>query len=214
MLGQILSSVLEFRQDEENHIIKQIYEANISQLAKSLQKHVSIIDALTCDEIKILNMTHVSGCILTYEGMTTLLVPCSNQMQIEGLLEFIKNNIKNAINSTASLSELYAPAKEFEKVASGLMLVILSNMEKNYIIWLKPERKQTMNWTGNQEKPVEIIQGGYMNFSPRNSFETWAEVVSGTSENWSLTEKNAVKRLKEEITHSINEKAGVLKSMN
>ncbi len=71
-----------------------------------------------------------------------------------------------------------------------------------------------MNWTGNQEKPVEIIQGGYMNFSPRNSFETWAEVVSGTSENWSLTEKNAVKRLKEEITHSINEKAGVLKSMN
>jgi len=53
-----------------------------------------------------------------------------------------------------------------------------------------------------------------MNLSPRNSFETWAEVVSGTSENWSLTEKNAVKRLKEEITHSINEKAGVLKSMN
>jgi len=131
MLGQILSSVLEFKQGEENHIIKQIYEANISQLAKSLQKHVSIIDALTFDEIKILNMTDVSGCILTYEGMTKLLVPCSNQMQIEGLLDFIKNNIKNAINSTASLSELYAPAKEFEKVASGLMLVVLSNMEKN-----------------------------------------------------------------------------------
>jgi len=131
MLGQILSSVLEFKQGEENHIIKQIYEANISQLAKSLQKHVSIIDALTCDEIKILNMTHVSGCILTYEGMTTLLGPSPNQMQIEGLLDFIKNNIKNAINSTASLSELYAPAKEFEKVASGLMLVVLSNMEKN-----------------------------------------------------------------------------------
>lgn len=71
-----------------------------------------------------------------------------------------------------------------------------------------------MNWTGNQEKPVEIIQGGYMNLSPRSSFETWAEVVSGTSENWSLTEKNVVKRLKEEITYSINEKAGVLKSMN
>ena len=71
-----------------------------------------------------------------------------------------------------------------------------------------------MNWTGNQEKPVEIIQGGYMNLSPRNSFKTWAEVVSGTSENWSLTEKNAVKRLKEEITYYINENAGVLKSMN
>ena len=53
-----------------------------------------------------------------------------------------------------------------------------------------------------------------MNLSPRNSFETWAEVVSGTSENWSLTEKNAVKRLKDEITYSINEKAGVIKSMN
>ena len=53
-----------------------------------------------------------------------------------------------------------------------------------------------------------------MNLSPRSSFETWAEVVSGTSENWSLTEKNVVKRLKEEITYSINEKAGVLKSMN
>ena len=72
MLGQILSSALEFRQDEENHIIQQIYEANISQLAKSLQKHVSIIDALTCDEITILNMTNASGCILVYEGMTTL----------------------------------------------------------------------------------------------------------------------------------------------
>ena len=53
-----------------------------------------------------------------------------------------------------------------------------------------------------------------MNLSPRNSFKTWAEVVSGTSENWSLTEKNAVKRLKEEITYYINENAGVLKSMN
>ena len=214
MLGQILSSALEFRQDEENHIIQQIYEANISQLAKSLQKHVSIIDALTCDEITILNMTNASGCILVYEGMTTLLGQCPNQMQIEGLLDFIKNNIKDAIYSTASLSELYPTAKEFEKVASGLMLVVLSNMEENYIIWLKPESKQTMNWAGNPEKPVEVNQGGYMNLSPRRSFETWAEVVSGTSENWSLTEKNSVKRLKEEITYSINEKAGVIKSMN
>lgn len=214
MLGQILSSALEFRQDEENQITKQIYETNISQLAKSLQKHDSIISALTSDEVTILNMTNASGCILVYDGKTILLGHCPNEIQIEGLLDFIKTNTREAIYSTASLSEIYPPAKEFEKVASGLMLAVLSNMEENYIIWLKPERKQTMNWAGNPEKPVEVNQGGYMNLSPRRSFETWAEVVSGTSENWSLTEKNAVKRLKEEITYSINEKAGVIKSMN
>lgn len=214
MLGQILSSALEFRQDEENQTIQQIYETNISKLAKSLKKHDSIIDALTKDEITILNVTNASGCILVYEGKTTLLGQCPDKCQLDGLLDYIKNNTREAIQATSSLSELYPPAKEFEKVASGLILTVLSDIEENYIIWLKPERKQTMNWAGNPEKLVEVNKDGYMNLSPRRSFETWAEIVSGTSETWNLTEKNAVKRLKEEITYSINEKAGVIKVMN
>lgn len=214
MLGQILSSALEFRQDEENQTVKQVYETNISQLAKSLKKHDSIIDALTKDEITILNVTSASGCILVYEGKTAVLGQCPDKSQIEGLLDYVKNNTREAVQATSNLSELYPPAKEFEKVASGLMLTVLSDIEENYIIWLKPERKQRMNWAGNPEKPVEINQDGHMNLSPRRSFETWAEIVSGTSETWNLTEQNAVKRLKEEITYSINEKAGVIKIMN
>jgi chemotaxis family two-component system sensor kinase Cph1 len=50
--------------------------------------------------------------------------------------------------------------------------------------------------------------------SPRNSFEEWSQMVTGTSKKWTNEEVKSVVRLRSEITYAINQKAGAIRLLN
>lgn len=215
MLGQILSSALEFRQDEENQLVLQNYKNNLAVIAKSLQKNTSIADALTqTGESNLLDITNASGAVLFYEEKIIRLGATPNNLQLTRLANWIKGNVEDGMFVTTELSSSYPQAKAFESIASGMLVTVLSRELGEYIIWFKPELIQTVNWAGNPDKPVETDASGLMHMSPRRSFDLWSETVSGTAASWTNEELISVAKLKEEITYAVNEKAGTIRVMN
>jgi chemotaxis family two-component system sensor kinase Cph1 len=214
LIGQILSSALEFRQDEENQQQSQAFKSTVDQLSKYLLKSFSIEEALTQQDVTLINAVDAEGAVLVYENSIIKLGNTPNDEQLGKLLVWINGNLGESFHFTNNLASVYPEAAAYRDVASGLMISVLSREMNEYVLWFKPERIQTIKWAGNPDKPVELNANGMMMISPRNSFEEWIETVSGTSINWSNEEIKSAARLREEITYAINQKAGAIRQLN
>ncbi|TWR28448.1 GAF domain-containing protein [Mucilaginibacter achroorhodeus] len=214
LIGQILSSALEFRQDEENQMVMERYKSAVDQLSRLMLKDDSIEFALTANDVTLLDATDASGAVLMLEGNLIKLGQTPNDEQLKGLIGWVKANIIDSLFYTTKLPGVYPPANEFKDVASGVMVYTLSRELDEYVIWFKPEQLKTIKWAGNPDKPVEVDANGNRTLSPRNSFEEWSETVSATSVPWSNEEVKSVIRLRSELAYALNQKAGAIRLLN
>ncbi len=214
LIGQILSSALEFRQDEENQKMNEQFKNNVEALAKTLQKNVSVEAALTAETITLMDITHATGATLVYENNISRLGKTPDDLQLKPLLKWIKDNINESIYYTDNLSSVYPEAALYKHTASGLLVSVLSKELNEYVLFFKPETTQTVNWAGNPEKPATVNTNGVMSILPRNSFAVWRQTVMGTSEKWGAEEIKSVLQLKEEVMYATNMKAGAIRLLN
>jgi len=214
LIGQILSSALEFRQDEANKNLQDRFNANVDALSKLMFKYESIEEALSGESITLIDAVEASGAVLVYEGNMVKLGKTPDEVQLQQLFKWIKANVTETFYYTNELPEVYAEAAAFKHAASGIMVLTLSHDLSEYIVWFKPEHIQTIKWAGNPDKPVEVSADGTMKISPRKSFEVWAQQVSGKSQPWLDEEIKSAMRLKAEVSYAINQKAGAIRMLN
>ncbi|WP_317173756.1 ATP-binding protein [Mucilaginibacter rigui] len=214
LIGQILSSALEFRQDEENQLTQELFKSAVDQLSRLMLKDNSIDDALTAHSVNLLNAVDATGAVLIFDNNVTKLGVTPNDQQITSLVAWIKRNVTDNFYYTNQLPLEYPEAALYRNVASGVMVTTLSREMGEYVIWFKPEQLETITWAGNPEKPVEINTEGASHISPRHSFEAWSQTVSGISKKWTNEEIKSVVRLRSEITYAINQKAGAIRLLN
>ncbi|WP_374948610.1 ATP-binding protein [Mucilaginibacter sp.] len=214
LIGQILSSALEFRQDEENQQLQERYKGAVDQLSRLMLKDNSVDHALTGHNVNLLNTVDATGAVLLFENNITKLGVTPNDAQLAGLVNWITNNVNETFYYTSKLPAEYQEATMFRNVASGMMVSTISKEMGEYVIWFKPEQLETITWAGNPDKPVTISNDGFAHISPRNSFEEWSQTVTGTSKKWSNEEVKSVVRLRSEINYAINQKAGAIRLLN
>lgn len=214
LIGQILSSALEFRQDEENEFINKSFSASLEKITKLLQENELVEDALTQGSTTILNLTHADGVVFNYNQKQTKIGQLPTDEQLRGLIEWAKDTIIDSIYYTDNLSSVYSPAADFINVGSGLLICTLSRELREFMIWFKPEKLHTVKWAGDPQKPVEFDPKGLSVISPRNSFAVWTQEVTGRSESWMPEEINSVIKLRDEIIYAVNQKAGALRLLN
>lgn len=214
LIGQILSSALEFRQDEENQRVIDRLKASVDELVKLMQKHSNIEEALTGHETTLMDVTDASGAVLLYENNITKLGATPNSAQLLRLISWLKTNITEPVFYTNQFSSVYPEAAAYANIASGILVCTLSRELNEYAIWFKPEQLQVVNWAGDPDKPADITENDITTISPRKSFEVWSKTVMETSASWTNEELQSVMRLKGEIMYSINQKASEIRILN
>jgi len=214
LIGQILSSALEYRQDEEDSEVIAQFKDTSSVLSEHLNRDKYLVEAITGHKTTILDITKATGVAIIFDnGLQTLGNVPANE-DIETLAEWLKKSSDETIYYTHRLSEIFHPAKKYKEIASGILSCVLSKELGEMIIWFKPEQITTVNWAGNPEKPVTTTENGLMSLSPRKSFETWAQVVNNTSERWMPEEIASVLRIREIIITDVNKKANEVRLLN
>ncbi len=214
LIGQIVSSALEFRLHEEDQEQREHFKTHLFNLSHYLHANKSIADALVSGNSTMLDMTHASGAVLVYKQKFSLIGDTPDENQLVDLLKWVKENITEKVYATTSLSASYPPAFHYKEVASGMLLVVLSRELEEYAIWFKPEVFQSISWAGNPDKPATIDADGSMDLSPRMSFQAWSQSVLSTSNNWSMEELDAVNALQQEVLRAVNVKAGAIEMIN
>lgn len=214
LIGQVLSSALEFRQDEANKHLHDSFTANVDALSKLMLKFNSIEEALTGQYVTIMDAVDAGGAVLAFENNTIALGTTPDDEQLKALIEWIKGNITETFFFTNELPALHPESGAYKHVASGIMVLTLSHDLSEYIIWFKPEHIQTITWAGNPDKPAEVGADGTLTISPRKSFQAWSQQVSGKSQPWLDEEIKSAMRLKAEVSYAINQKASAIRILN
>jgi len=214
LIGEILSSALEYRQTEEDSEVIEQFKDTAAVLLEHLNKDKYLVDALTSHSKTLLDVTKGTGVAIIYENVLKTIGRVPDDGAIFELANWIKTNSDESIYYTHRLSEIFHPAKEYKSIASGILACSISKDPDEIIIWFKPEQITTVNWAGNPDKPASQSENGMANLSPRKSFEIWSKVVDNTSEKWLPEEITSVLRLREIIVTYINKKANEIRLLN
>lgn len=214
LLAQVMS--LELASKENNEDLDYKIKLNLiqSKFIESIPRSESFVDSLVNEEFNLLNLVSAEGVAICSDGHLTSIGNTAGEVDIQELIEWVEARIKNNVFYTDSLPNIYPLAEKFKDVASGLLVVDISKIQKNYILWFRPEVIQTVNWGGNPNQLVEVEQDGSLRLSPRKSFELWQEAVRLKSLPWKQCEIDAALELRSAIVGIVLRKAAELAKIN
>ncbi|WP_293310544.1 ATP-binding protein [Pedobacter sp. UBA5917] len=214
LIGQILSSALEYRQDEEDAEVIAKFKDTARVLTEHLGRDKYLVEAITTHKTSILDVTKASGVAIIFENELKTLGSVPTDDEIWELTNWLRDTSDESIYYTHRLPEIHLPAKKYKAIASGILACTLNKELGEMIIWFKPEMISNVNWAGNPEKPATPSENGLLSLSPRKSFEIWSQVVNNTSEKWFAEEISSVLRIREIIITDINKKANEIRQLN
>jgi len=213
LVGQVLSSAISFRQQEEDQNLLSKSRESISTLTRSLLHGSSIPDALFAAEGELLKVVGATGAAFVFEKKTYTMGQVPGEKFLNELCEWLSIHVDDCYANSNLVAE-YPAAKEQQDTVSGLLTCRLSKELNEFIIWFRPERIAYVNWAGNPEKPTSNTESGLMTISPRESFKVWSQEVHQHSLPWEPGDHAAANQLREEINFAISRRATELRVLN
>ncbi|MEG4808792.1 PAS domain S-box protein [Microcoleus sp. F8-D3] len=200
LLAKFVNLELSYKQEGEDRE----YAINLKELCHKFvtnisQKH-SFIEGLLKYRDELLALVGASGGVVCANENLTTIGKTPDLVEIKNLIAWVKTQINNDIFYTDFLSKLYPPSGNFKEVASGLLVLTISEIKNYYILWFRPEVIQTINWAGELEWSIKLKPDGSRLRSPRNSFELWQETVRLKSLPWQRCEIEIARELRVAIT--------------
>ncbi len=107
---------------------------------------------------------------------------------IAGLLSLAETVSDGHIWATHRLSNYALDAEHYSDVASGVLVVPLSQRPRDYLFFFRKQIIHTLDWAGNPDKSYETGPLGDR-LTPRKSFAIWKETVRRQSAPWTDEER-------------------------
>ncbi len=148
LLAQVSSAHLAFLAEVEDreHLIS-LNEA-LTRTAAKIGGTTPPIAALAKNEVDLLALVGAGGAVVWRSGHGLPIGQTPPEQELPGLIGWIRRGAGPLI-ATDRLSQLYAPAKPYADVASGLLALEVSRDADEYVLWFRPEVLQSVNWGGD-----------------------------------------------------------------
>ena len=168
-----------------------LHDRLMVQLAESasLIEHFDTMIALVGDVI-----AH-DGASAFIDGQYIARGSAPDFLQFKDVLPLFNSGATSSVVSSSALGEAVPGASRFGRIAAGALAIPVSRRPRDYIVFWRRERKQTVTWAGKPHKHAEVGPNG-IRLTPRKSFEAWQEVVDGKSLPWSEDELRAAESLR------------------
>jgi two-component system, chemotaxis family, sensor kinase Cph1 len=214
-LGQVMSLELSGKEDNEDLDYKMKLKSLQSQFIESISEAENSIEGLIGNPSNLLALVNASGAVVYCDKEQIAIGQTPVQSELQELLTWTAAQMQGeSIYQTNCLSQVYPRAEQFKDVCSGMLALCISQVQKFYILWFRPEVMQTVNWGGNPNKPVEVDNNGEMRLSPRKSFALWQELVSSQAIPWKRCEIETALELRSSIVGIVLKGADELARVN
>ena len=162
--------------------------------------------ALTSHGSDLMALTGAHGAAIVLDQSCTLVGNTPSADQVLDFTAWLQQSARGDVFATSSAVSIYPPASHFAACASGIVAVSISKLHDSYVLWFRPEVVQSVRWAGDPQKPV--AQGkGDLTIHPRNSFESWMQILRGHSLPWLPEEINAASAFRAAILEVVLRRA-------
>ncbi len=212
-LAHMLSLQVSNKESDEQHEYKLRLHQEHRLLADAMALHAEFHPVLIQSKGSTFAGIEAGGAALLLNDMVYLRGETPDEDTVRALAPLLAEHIEPSVWSTDHLSKLFPGWDACAEVASGVLAARLSRQTPAYVLWFRPEEKQTMSWAGDPTKPMETGPHGDR-LTPRKSFQLWQEEVSGKSLPWLACEIDAARMLRQTILETEVRRAEQLVRLN
>jgi len=171
-----------------------------TRLFRQVSTHSNFVEELNRFSPTLLDVFECGGAAICFEGQTIALGQTPPPADLSRLVEWLRANTNQNVFSTDSLARL-APelGLAVRATASGVLAINLAQDSRDYILWFRPEKVQTVTWAGRHAKNETTVDGQVF-LSPRQSFEAWKEHVQLMAAPWRVLEIEAAHEIRLHVT--------------
>ena len=178
---------------------RKLAERGINRLQTRLMSHLAegrhLSDSLLAVSQDIGAVIPHDGMVLCEDGVMNTIGSVPSREDCEGLIKFLDRSVSSEVFATEHIAGIYPPGQAFAEQASGLLVIPVSRMPRDYLMLLRRQVHESVSWAGDPHKPVTVGPNG-VQLTPRNSFEEWRETVAGRSAAWSQDERYGAEMLR------------------
>ncbi|WP_276496192.1 ATP-binding protein [Pontibacter litorisediminis] len=166
------------------------------QLLRQLEKSPKLDEELQAQLPAIMGLTEASGVALLLGGKCYTYGDAPNEAELRTLVGWVAKEAEGSTFYTRSLSNLHPASATLHGQASGLLAVEISKLNREYLLYFKPELSEKRIWAGKPEKKTEENS---QRIHPRKSFARWEQVIRGKSAPWGLNEVEIAQTLVKDL---------------
>jgi light-regulated signal transduction histidine kinase (bacteriophytochrome) len=209
ILCQILSLELASyeRNQEDRYLI--FLQSVQARLLLHMTEQPRFIGGLLQHTDDLLALTASEGAAIVFEDECHLIGKTPAEPQVREITEWLKGRGSEVLH-TDCLPEQFPEVEHCSDVASGLLAVSMSKLERSYVLWFRPELVKTIVWGGDPAKAVSTEE----RISPRKSFEAWKQVVRHRSLPWRSSEVSAATELRNSMVGIVLRRAEEIAQLN
>jgi two-component system, chemotaxis family, sensor kinase Cph1 len=213
-LGQVISLQIRSKADVGDLAYKLKLQTVHARLVNTIAHCQTLGDGLNQNPRDLIDLVGASSVVFCESSKITSLGDTPPEEAIAGLVEWVDQHIseEDAIYSTNTLVTDYPELAPYKDVASGLLALRISRVQRTYLLWFRPEVIQTIDWGGDPNKPIGVDSN--LQMTPRKSFELWKETVQLKSLPWETCEIDAARELRSSIIGIVLQKADELALLN
>lgn len=187
-----ISAVLDFEELNETAALLD----KRSLLTDNIYAKERILEGILDDEnLNVLSLFSATGILVKLSGKLDYRGEVPEKQDLENLLLWLEGKEIEQLYSSHHLSDVYEEAKDFEAVASGILVIPIDGKNGDYVVCFRPELVRDINWGGDPSQTIKFEQNSER-YHPRNSFKSWMETVYGQSQKWSDAELNIAESLR------------------
>jgi two-component system, chemotaxis family, sensor kinase Cph1 len=185
-----------------------------ADVLKDIARADNFVEALIHPGDRLLDLVNAQGAAIYLGTNISLVGQTPLQAEVHLLVEFLDALVTEDLFYTDSLVNYYPEASVYKQIASGLLLLWISRVERYCILWFRPEVLQSVNWAGKPQDSFHLDPDGKPQLGPRQSFDLWQERVQEHSLPWQAAEIESAQQLKSAIVGIVLKKAEELAKLN
>jgi two-component system, chemotaxis family, sensor kinase Cph1 len=171
----------------------------MTRLLSSMAQERDFFEGLTRYPDDLMSFVGAEGAAVMFEGRCTLLGNAPPEDQVMSIAEWLVQEGRPEVFHTDCLADILPAAEAIRPQASGVLAISISKVHRSYLFWFRPEVVQTVKWSGDPAKAVEMNGDGSLRLHPRKSFEEWKQTVRGRSIPWKQAEIDTASELRNAI---------------
>ena len=202
LVGQLLS-VLAVRAEDATLLGQRIRREQVAALiGAGLETSQTVIDGVTENADRLLELVGAHGALVRLGGRTALLGACPPPEVAAAIADKLRADHGEAISASNALGGRYPDFAPHADAASGALIMPVRNNPSDAIVWFRGEVASEVVWGGDPRKAASI-DAATGKLGPRRSFAAWREVVRGRSAPWTKDDLRAAGQLRRVVTTAL-----------
>lgn len=189
----------------------------VLRLKAEFLKHDTLLESLTENKAELRNLLDADGLAVIADEYTITDGITPDPSAIENITRWAHENIEDNIYLSRSFLKDYGQQLGLDERAAGVVIYFMERNKNNVLIWFRKEFDEHINWAGNPEKKIEVVNNDgeeKMMVSPRTSFKIFTEDIKGSSKRWSSRNILALQAVRDLILEALHKDYNTIKRLN